>query len=355
MRLSHRLGLAAIFATMVTMLSTALNPLSALTVGESAPSLASVTLVRGDAIQPLNDGTISVVEFWATWCGPCITTIPHLTELQKANPQVQFIGLSDEPAETVKPFVENMGAKMAYRVGLINQDAREAYMAGVSGIPHAFVVDGTGTVVWDGHPAELDGVLPKVIDGTFDVKTAQVKAAAQQELMAALQQKEPDIASAKAAIARIFAVDPVDMQAIGLTVAIAKHEGDSQGLRAFLAALPIADLSAEAANGLAWERATDNDLGDRNLDIALQLIDHGLSLDPASAAMIDTRARILYSLGLVPLAIAEQERACALDPDDDSMRATLDVYTHIAELAASVQDADGSAPALTTSGASVIP
>ena len=51
---------------------------------------------------------VYVVEFWATWCPPCRTTIPHLTELQKKykDKGVVFIGVSDEKASVVKKFVE---------------------------------------------------------------------------------------------------------------------------------------------------------------------------------------------------------------------------------------------------------
>jgi len=92
--------------------------LAALEVGAPAPSLAGVTLVKGEPIQPLDSGRLSIVEFWATWCGPCLTTIPHLTALQKAHPEVQIIGISDENEATVKPFVADQGATMDYRVGI---------------------------------------------------------------------------------------------------------------------------------------------------------------------------------------------------------------------------------------------
>jgi thiol-disulfide isomerase/thioredoxin len=59
----------------------------ALDVGAPAPSLKNVTWVKGQGVT--TSGKITVVEFWATWCGPCIKTIPHLTELQK-NMAIKF-------------------------------------------------------------------------------------------------------------------------------------------------------------------------------------------------------------------------------------------------------------------------
>ncbi len=52
-----------------------------LSVGDAAPKLAVKEFVKGDPIAQLEKGKTYVVEFWATWCGPCRTSIPHLTEL----------------------------------------------------------------------------------------------------------------------------------------------------------------------------------------------------------------------------------------------------------------------------------
>src|SRR5688572_11521609 len=89
-----------------------------LKVGDAAPALAPSKWVKGEPIAKFETGKIYVVEFWATWCGPCITSIPHITELQKKNPSVAFIGMNcmeHEPSK-VAGFVEKMGEKMGYRV-----------------------------------------------------------------------------------------------------------------------------------------------------------------------------------------------------------------------------------------------
>ena len=51
-------------------------------IGCIAPKLEGLEWVKGDPVR-MQKGSIYVVEFWATWCGPCIRGIPHLTELQQ--------------------------------------------------------------------------------------------------------------------------------------------------------------------------------------------------------------------------------------------------------------------------------
>ena len=153
--------------------------------GQKAGALEGLTYVKGDAVS-FEEGKTYVVEFWATWCGPCRTSIPHLTEVQKQfkDKAVTVIGISNEKAETVKPFVEKMGEKMEYTVAIdTGRKVNDAYMDAFDqrGIPTAFIVNGKGTVAWVGHPMDgLDEVLEQVVAGTFDPE-AYAKAKAEQE------------------------------------------------------------------------------------------------------------------------------------------------------------------------------
>ena len=151
----------------------ALVQVKAAELGMPAPALNVAEWVKGKAVN-FNEGkgkTIYVVEFWATWCPPCRASIPHLTELQKKfkDKGVTIIGVSDETVSTVKPFVIKMGAKMEYTVAVDkDQKTSAAYMGafGVGGIPHAFVVDKTGAIVWHGHPMDgLDTAIEVVLEG----------------------------------------------------------------------------------------------------------------------------------------------------------------------------------------------
>jgi len=117
--------------------------------------LAALSLGAGDAAPPLNGleflngtspapNTPMVVEFWATWCGPCVEQIPHWNSLALTfKGRIQFVAISAEDPETVEEFL-----KKRPMAGLVALDpdgtVHQAY--GVAGIPSTFVVDGKGTV-----------------------------------------------------------------------------------------------------------------------------------------------------------------------------------------------------------------
>jgi thiol-disulfide isomerase/thioredoxin len=153
-----------------------------LNIGDSAPALVVSDWVKGEKIDKFEPGTIYVVEFWATWCGPCRASIPHLTELahQYKDKGVKFIGVDvwERDITKVKPFLDEMGAKMDYNVALDvvpekgNPD--EGVMAKTwlkaaeeNGIPTAFVVRDR-QIAWIGHPMDLDAPLAKIVAGNWD-------------------------------------------------------------------------------------------------------------------------------------------------------------------------------------------
>src|SRR5258706_12904236 len=114
--------------------------------GDAAAPLHIKEWIKGDAVDVTagRGKTVYVIEFWATWCGPCRHSIPHLKELQGKfkNKGGVVIGISDEEPDTVKSFVKKLGAKMEYTIAIDDDkktaaDYVEAY--GQGGIPAAFI------------------------------------------------------------------------------------------------------------------------------------------------------------------------------------------------------------------------
>jgi len=138
-------------------------------VGDKAPKLSVAEWVKGEPVD-IHEGLgkhVYVVEFWATWCAPCMYTIPHLTQVQKEfkNRGLICVSITREDPAKVKPFVKKMGDKMDYTIGIDkNDETSRAYMeaANQNGIPHAFVINTQGRLIWQGHP--MDPEMVKVIN-----------------------------------------------------------------------------------------------------------------------------------------------------------------------------------------------
>ena len=173
-------------------------PGRSLGVGDPAPKLDVKAFVKGEPIASLEPGKFYVVEFWATWCGPCRVSIPHLTGLQKKHPDVAFIGVSiwEQDQNAVKPFVDKMGDQMAYRVAVDaipeNGNASDGIMAtqwmkaaGQGGIPTAFIINKSGKVAWIGHPTSMDEPLEKIVNGSWDLTAARAGSRKESENRAA--------------------------------------------------------------------------------------------------------------------------------------------------------------------------
>ena len=126
------------------------------------PLISGLTWLKGDPIEIPSSSHVLVIEFWATWCGPCRQMPPHLTKLQQkyASKGLKVIGVStDEDKGAAAQFVAKMGSEMEYLVCL--DSAKQAYetlmtASGVHSIPHAFVIDRSGKIIYSSHPASPD-------------------------------------------------------------------------------------------------------------------------------------------------------------------------------------------------------
>ena len=141
--------------------------------GKPAPPLSADRFVKGEPRTSLEPGVVHVIEFWATWCGPCVRGIPHLSELQRANPDVRVVGIAgcerggspEEQEARVRSFVEGKGDAISYAVafdgdGSMFRGWMEAARART--IPCAFVVGKDGAVAYVGPPdAGLDRAVAK--------------------------------------------------------------------------------------------------------------------------------------------------------------------------------------------------
>jgi thiol-disulfide isomerase/thioredoxin len=171
-----KLGAALLSLTVGMTLTLAAAP--TLKVGDPAPKLQTGKWVQGEPVKAFEKGKAYIVEFWATWCGPCRVSIPHLNETYEKFKDKGLIvigqNISERDESLVAPFVKKMGDQMTYRVVLDDKTSnKEGQMsktwmsaAGQNGIPTAFLVDTKGKIAWIGHPMELEEkVIKDVLAG----------------------------------------------------------------------------------------------------------------------------------------------------------------------------------------------
>lgn len=156
-------------------------PSKTLKVGDAAPELKVDKWVKGDEVKSFESGKVYAVEFWATWCPPCVKSIPHLTKLQKKHKDdgLTIIGVAaserqkaqgqDTRLANLENFVKGKGDQMNYAVAYdSDREMANDWMraAGQTGIPTVFIVGGDGKVAWIGYPMddEFDTQVQSAID-----------------------------------------------------------------------------------------------------------------------------------------------------------------------------------------------
>ena len=114
--LSATFAACAVAALIVSLCYAETNKTEKVDVGIPAPELSVTQWIQGPEMQ-VTTGQVTVIEFMATWCPPCLKSIPHLNELYKTHKEdgLAAVGLFFEHPNVVKAFVEKQGDKMTDR------------------------------------------------------------------------------------------------------------------------------------------------------------------------------------------------------------------------------------------------
>jgi len=326
-----------------------------LKIGDAAPAIKAAEWIQGEPVKEFSKDNVYVVEFWATWCGPCVATIPHLDKLHEElkDKGVVFIGQNcwERDLAKVKPFVEKMGEKMSYRVATDDTSEEEkGYMAvnwmqaaERNGIPCSFVVGKDGKIAWIGHPAKLKTeLLNEVLAGTFDTNKAAEMEAKEQAAQEAMQKtgrkltkamQEKDWDTAKTVLDELEKEQPeLGDQLASVRLRIAVGSGDSAGVVKHgekMLSGPAGD-NAQFLNQIAWEVATklDNPSADA-LEFAAKAAGKGVEKTKSEdAALLDTLARVQFLQGKKDEAVKTQEKAVSIAEGDkkEDMEKSLSSY-----------------------------
>jgi len=316
-----------------------------LAVGDATPTLDGLDFVQGSIEDMSASGTkVLVVEFWATWCGPCLKSIPHINEMYESykDQGLVVVGVSDEKRSKVEPFVKKRGSEMSYPVAIdTEKKVNEAFMvaSGQKGIPCAFVTtvqagQTAGKVVYIGHPMapEFETAVRLSLTGRYDpvlTKKAQPLLDAARRAIGTKNYKD-----GYKRFDEVIALDP----AIFAPIAIEKYdvmlnvEGNEAGAKAYAAELLkglVALGDAAALRDLAVALSSDPANKSYDYDLAMQAAEAMLKIagknDPTALATV---AGVEYARGEFAKAVDSQKKAyrIASPSRKAAFKATLDAY-----------------------------
>lgn len=301
-----------------------------LEIGDPAPQLGSdVVWLKGEPVGEWAPGTVYLLDFWATWCGPCIAAMPHLSSLQDKyeDDGLVVLGLAVAPRPNMLPaseFVEKRGDRMRYRVGEGKPGVLEdRFMrpTGSNSLPTIMIVDQQGRLAWVGSPSEeLDIVLSQVIEGTYDVAVKKKAAPILEEARRLWESGER-----QKAVEMLDTVVEMNPEMFAL-IAVNRYHATAAGMKD----------AAQARNygrRLVGECINDNPTAlFRLVEVILNEMpegvekDHDLALKAAeraneltewkSAQLLDTLARARFRAGDLDGAIDAQKKAVGVLRDD---------------------------------------
>lgn len=327
---------------------------SSLSIGDKAPKPVVAKVIKGDFPEKFEDGKVYVMEFWATWCGPCRDSMPHISKLQQEykDRDVQMVGVAiwerqqtqEERNKKVADFLSSgdWPQKTQYTLAVDDdQKTANAYMraSGQGGIPTAFIVGKTGEVEWIGHPMGMDEPLAQVVAGNWDraaAKEAFDKERAveeearafeketqelQQQMMEAYGKQDWDgmvkIMNEIKAKAPPAIVTQIEMNQFMILLTMANQPERAYKIGAEIVAQHGDDPAV--MNGLAWTIATDPRIQTRDFDLALKAARAGVkATDGKDANILDTLATVLWEKGDKQEAIKTEEKAIELSNNEDA-------------------------------------
>ena len=304
--------------------------------GMPAPKIQLAQVVHGPEFSGTKDGTVYVLEFWATWCGPCLRAMPHLSELQTHyGDKVHFIGITDEDAETVERFLKRKRGDgtwadvIGYTLAVDKeQQTNVNYMgaAGLLGIPRSFIINQQGQLAWVGLPTDMVQPLQQIVSGTFDIESATASFQIQQQLDVPLANR--DFATALDVLTQHLQDHPEDVKHGRMKLDMLLILERSDELAAYAADfLKIHRDSGPLLNVIAWKLTESASAGDAVLETALQAALRANELTEVPVAdVLETVARAYYVRGDLDQAIEWQQKAVDADQAVERYQQILEQY-----------------------------
>lgn len=333
------------------------NARAALRVGDPAPPIVVTEWVKQNpfeswaADKPIDfatatKGKIVVLEFWATWCGPCVQLIPHSNEFNNRykDKGILFIALTDstqgQSVKMVQDFVSRRGDGMNYPVGYDRtQKNHLAYVidSGALGIPHVVVIGKDGRIAWMGHPVEpaMEEVIKDLLLDRYDLDAIAKRRAIEARIKPLSMEfnraaSRGDWEKCLSLADDMLEIDPANREIMQYAIQIAINEMHSPDrLRQWVqGVLERQSANSEALALLARLLVESVAPPDRALDLALQAAETAYRADNSRADSLGALALVVYNIGDVDRAIELQQQAlsAANDLEKDDAQKMLTYY-----------------------------
>ena len=334
-----------------------------LTIGSPAPELdIKHWIFDGEGkyqhIKKFAEGKVYVVEFWATWCGPCVASMPHLASMQQqyAGKGVQILSVSDEDLETIQEFLtrktpasqgetdeasdkpESKAQTFAdlckvYCLttdpdGSTGRDYMEA--ARQNGIPTSFIVGKDGKIEWIGHPMGLDEPLKAVVSNKWDRAKFAEELRVQQEMERTMQRislavRRNDHDQAITLIDQVTSkIKQVEkrLQLLNMKLQILVSKGDVAAATTHLTEVLKSLEDPQLLNVFTWsvfEMSESTEVDKTILGVAATSAEKAASKaeKELKGSLLDTAAHLRYKRGELDKAISLELDAAPLASDQD--------------------------------------
>jgi thiol-disulfide isomerase/thioredoxin len=283
-----------------------------LKVGDPAPALRAETWLKGEQIKKFEPGKVYVVEFWASWCFPCLAAMPHLSDIQEKykDQGVTVIAVDAREPEPKRgeTCAKRFDRLMAFRVAAEKTEDGKGLMAetwldaaGVPGMPSTWIIDQKGKIAWIGYPPQVERVLAGVLHGDYDPKKERLLNAklAALDQTAAVAVEKGDYDEAWKVYAQMDALDPFSqidrkLSKVGILLHKKKDYAAASALIRQLADGPLKnDWSVQTK--LAEEIVALTEKDKRDLDLAVQLMKRVVELKNSEDWMTMKSFAAIYS------------------------------------------------------------
>ncbi|TDE46969.1 redoxin domain-containing protein [Flavobacterium rhamnosiphilum] len=162
-----------LYIVAILFMSNSLFSQTKLKVGDIAPKINITDYISNVPSDKNFKNKFILLEFWATWCGPCLQGVPNLNKFQekfKSNKDFVFISITDEKVDKVLRTVKRIPFKS---VVVSDQTGQTIENFGIKAFPTTILIDDKGILKWIGNPETLnDLILNNFLNGK-EISTSQ--------------------------------------------------------------------------------------------------------------------------------------------------------------------------------------